>query len=75
MIGRVEERLGLYPERLAGDSAYGSVAMLDWLVHERGIEPPIPVLDKSSGPTIPSRAPTSPTMPKPTRTAARAASG
>src|SRR5215469_9817033 len=47
MIGRAEERLGLYPERLAGDSAYGSAAMLDWLVHERGIEPHIPVFDKS----------------------------
>ena len=47
MIGRVEERLGLYPERLAGDSAYGSAEMLNWLVHERGIEPHIPVFDKS----------------------------
>ena len=47
MIGRVEERFGLYPERLAGDSAYGSAAMLDWLVRERGIEPHIPVFDKS----------------------------
>jgi transposase len=47
MIGRVDERLGLYPERLAGDSAYGSAEMLDWLVHERGIEPHIPVFDKS----------------------------
>ena len=47
MIDRVDERLGLYPERLAGDSAYGSAEMLDWLVHERGIEPHIPVFDKS----------------------------
>src|SRR5262245_24642501 len=47
MIGRVDERLGLYPERLAGDSAYGSAEMLDWLVHERGIEPHIPVFDRS----------------------------
>ena len=47
MIGRIEERFGLYPERLAGDSAYGSAAMLDWLVRERGIEPYIPVFDKS----------------------------
>ena len=29
------------------DSAYGSAAMLGWLVHERGIEPHIPVFDKS----------------------------
>src|SRR5262252_6138231 len=47
MIDRVDERLGLYPERLAGDAAYGSAEMLDWLVHERGIEPHIPVFDKS----------------------------
>ena len=48
MIERTEERFGLYPERLAGDSAYGSAEMLGWLVHERGIEPHIPVFDKSS---------------------------
>jgi transposase len=48
MIERTEERFGLYPERLAGDTAYGSAEMLGWLVHERGIEPHIPVFDKSS---------------------------
>jgi transposase len=48
MIERVEERFGLYPERLAADSAYGSSDMLGWLVHERGIEPHIPVVDKSA---------------------------
>ena len=47
MIERSEERLGLYPERLTGDTAYGSAEMLGWLVHERGIEPHIPVFDKS----------------------------
>jgi hypothetical protein len=36
-----------YPERLAADSAYGSAEILGWLVHERGIEPHIPVYDKS----------------------------
>ena len=30
-----------------GDTAYGSAEMLAWLVHERGIEPHIPVFDKS----------------------------
>ena len=29
------------------DSAYGSAEMLAWLVDERGIEPHIPVFDKS----------------------------
>jgi transposase len=48
MIERVEDSFGLYPERLAADSAYGSAEMLAWLVHERGIEPHIPVFDKSA---------------------------
>lgn len=47
MLDRTIERFGLYPERLAGDTAYGSGEMLDWLVHERGIEPHVPVFDKS----------------------------
>ena len=48
MIDRVEDRFGLYPEKLAADRAYGSAEMLGWLVHERGIEPHIPVFDKSA---------------------------
>jgi Dienelactone hydrolase family len=32
---------------LIGDTAYGSAEMLNWLVHDRGIEPHIPVFDKS----------------------------
>jgi transposase len=48
MIKRTLERFDLYPERLAGDSAYGSAEMLGWLVHEQGIEPHIPVFDKSA---------------------------
>jgi hypothetical protein len=47
MIECADERFELYPERLAGDSAYGSAEMLRWLVHERGIEPHVPVFDKS----------------------------
>ena len=47
MIVRSRERVALYPARLAGDSGYGSAAMLGWLVHEQGIEPHIPVFDKS----------------------------
>src|SRR5271170_4665496 len=43
MIDRAQDRFGLYPARLAADSAYGSAEMLGWLVHERGIEPHIPV--------------------------------
>ena len=48
MIDRTMERFGLYPERLIADSAYGSAPMLGWLVEERGIEPHIPVFDKSA---------------------------
>src|SRR5262245_38491735 len=47
MIDRTEERFGLKPERLAGDTAYGSGANLDWLVNEAKIAPHIPVIDKS----------------------------
>ena len=47
MIDRTQERFGLWPERLAADAAYGSAENLAWLVHEQGIEPHIPVFDKS----------------------------
>ncbi len=48
MVERTQDRFLLWPERLAADSAYGSAEMLAWLVHERGIEPHIPVFDKSA---------------------------
>jgi hypothetical protein len=47
MIDRTQERFGLWPGRLAADTGYGSAENLAWLVHERGIEPHIPVFDKS----------------------------
>jgi hypothetical protein len=47
MIDRTQERFGLWPERLAADAAYGSAENLAWLVHEKGIEPHIPVFDNS----------------------------
>ena len=46
MIGRTRDRFGLMPKRLAADTAYGSGDMLGWLFGE-GIEPHIPVIDKS----------------------------
>jgi transposase len=46
MMERTEERFALKPDRLAGDVAYGTGEMLGWLV-ERGIDPHIPVWDKS----------------------------
>jgi transposase len=47
MIERTHDNLCLWPERLIADTGYGSAEMLNWLVHERGIEPHIPVFDKS----------------------------
>lgn len=47
MIERVREQHDLAPHRLAADTAYGSAEMLDWLVNAQGIEPHIPVMDKS----------------------------
>ena len=47
MIDRTMDRFGLWPERLIADTAYGTGPMLDWLVEDRGIEPHIPVFDKS----------------------------
>jgi len=47
MLDRTQERFGMWPERLAADTGYGDAANLAWLVHERGIEPHIPVFEKS----------------------------
>jgi len=47
MILRTRDRFGLYPEHLAADTAYGSADMLGWLVEGEGIEPHIPVFDRS----------------------------
>ena len=48
MIQRVHDDLGLWPRKLIADTGYGSADMLNWLVHERDIEPHIPVFDKSA---------------------------
>jgi transposase len=47
MIERVEDRFDLQPEKLAADTLYGSGGNLAWLM-ERGIEPHIPILDRTS---------------------------
>jgi len=47
MIERTHDRFDLWPERLIADTGYGSAETLDWLVNDRGIEPHIPVFDKS----------------------------
>jgi transposase len=46
MIKRTDERLGLKPERLAADTAYGTGKFLDWVI-SAGITPHIPVWDMS----------------------------
>jgi transposase len=46
MLERTVDRFALAPDYLAADVAYGTGEMLGWLV-ERGIEPHIPVWDKS----------------------------
>jgi len=47
MVERAFDGCDLYPEKLIGDTGYGAAEMLNWLVEERGIEPHIPVWDKS----------------------------
>ena len=47
MVDRVEETFGLKPERLVGDTNYGSAEMLAWLVDEKQIAPHVPVCDKT----------------------------
>ena len=47
MMERTEQRMGLKPQRLAADTAYGTGKFLGWLVGA-GIAPQIPVWDKSA---------------------------
>ena len=47
MLERVEARFAIKAQRLIGDTAYGTSAMLGWLVEEKAIAPHVPVWDKS----------------------------
>mgnify|MGYP001251434603 FL=1 len=47
MVERVEERFDLTPQRLIGDTAYGTAPLLGWMVEEKGIAPHVPVWDKT----------------------------
>jgi hypothetical protein len=49
MVERVCRRFDLRPQRLAGDTVYGAVRLLKWLV-DRKITPHVPVWDKSARP-------------------------
>ena len=46
MVDRVEKRFDLKPERLIGDTAYGTAEMLGWMVDDKQIEPHAPVWEK-----------------------------
>jgi transposase len=47
MIDRTEARFGLKPQRLVGDTAYGTAQMLGWMVKDEDIAPHVPVWDRS----------------------------
>jgi hypothetical protein len=47
IVDRVEERFDIKPERLIADTAYGTAPVLGWMVEEKGIDPHIPVWDKT----------------------------
>lgn len=47
MLDRVEGCFDMKPQRLVGDTAYGTGALLGWLVDDKQIAPHIPVWDKS----------------------------
>ena len=47
MIERVETRFDLKPQRLIGDTNYGTAEILGWMVNEKAIEPHVPVWDKT----------------------------
>lgn len=47
MIDRVEKTTGLSPQRLIGDTAYGTAEFLHWMVDEKKIAPHVPLWDKT----------------------------
>jgi transposase len=57
MVDRVEQDLDIKPERLIGDTAYGTAPMLEWMVKDKGIEPHVSVWEKpENNPNIFSRS-------------------
>lgn len=47
MVQRVQDRFGIKPRRLVGDTAYGTAPMLDWMVNDKGIAPHVRVWDRT----------------------------
>jgi DDE superfamily endonuclease len=54
MLDRTGEQFEVATSRLVADAGYGSAKMVGWLVDERGIEPHVKLMDKSSARTEPS---------------------
>src|SRR6202007_2400393 len=48
MVDRVEQRFGIKPTHLIGDTAYGNASTLGWLVDEKKIDPHIPVWTRAT---------------------------
>jgi len=48
MVDRVEQRFNLKPQRLVGDTAYGTGPMLAWMIEQKEIEPHVPIWDKTA---------------------------
>ncbi len=46
MVERIQQQYGLKPQRLIGDTSYGTASMLGWMA-EQGIEPHVPVWDRT----------------------------
>jgi transposase len=46
MIERVGARFELKPQRLIGDTAYGTAEILGWMVEEKAIDPHVPLWEK-----------------------------
>ncbi len=59
MIERMKDRFDLYPERLAGDRAYGTAEMVGWW-KSRGLNLTLPSSTRASATMAPSHAATSP---------------
>jgi len=74
MIERTEQRFGLKPERLVGDTAYGAAPMLNWLVGIKASRHISPCSTSRSGTMAPSRAATFGMIRPATSTTARAES-
>lgn len=51
MVDRVEEQFDIKPERLIGDTAYGTAPMLAWMVEDKDIKPHVPGWDTPSART------------------------